>query len=178
MKLPNVRNTAWFVGLCGFAMGATINDASAEILLAKTRTQAAIYGGATYLVDFNGAAAGGTEYTFTTAAANTRVILTFNAECAVEGNPTQWLDIDIVVDPAGATGETAAPPSDSDNALCSGNETPSDFLYASGDGWVSASTQATIVLPQAGTHKVKVRVNGSYTGGIARLDDMSLVIMR
>lgn len=178
MKLFGYKKAIWFTGMIGITSSLLFNSASAEILLAKTRAQPSIYGGATYLVDFNGSSSGGTVFNFTTSAPNTRVILTFNAECAVEGSPTQWLDIDIVVDPAGATGETSAPPSNSDNAFCSGNETASDFLFGSGDGWVSATTQATINLPVAGTHKVKVRVNGANTGGIARLDDMSLVIMR
>jgi hypothetical protein len=38
-------------------------------------------------------------------------------------------------------------------------------------------TQATIVLANAGEHTVKVRVNGANSG-IARLDDMSLIVMR
>lgn len=152
-------------------------DASAEILVAETRTSAAIYGGATYSVDFNGAAAGGTTFSFTTTEPNTRVALAFNAECAVDGSSFNWVDIDIMVDPAGPAGESAASPSNSDNAFCSGNATPSDFLYAGGDGWVSATSQATVVLPTPGVHTVRVRVNGANSG-IARLDDMSLVVWR
>jgi len=154
------------------------HDAWAEILVAQTRTTPAIYGGSSYIVDFNGAAAGGEVFNFSTSEPNTRVVITFNAECAVATDAFHWLDIDIIVDPAGPTGEIAAPPSGSDNAFCSGNETPSDFLSGSGgDGWVSAVTQTTIVLATPGVHTVKVRVNGAHSG-VARLDDMSLIVMR
>jgi hypothetical protein len=152
--------------------------ANAEILVAATRTDAIVFGGATYLVDFNGSAAGGTEFQFSTGSANTRVVILFNAECAVEGEETRWVDINIVVDPAGPTGETTVAPSNGDNALCSGNgtstATPSNFTL---DGWVSAVTAATTVLPQAGTHKIKVRVDGGFAG-VSRLDDLSLIVLR
>ena len=163
-------------GLCSIVMLSNI--ASAEILVAQTRTSAAIYGGSSYTVDFNGAAAGGTVFSFSTTEPDTRVVITFNAECAVANDAFHWVDIDIVVDPAGPTGATTAPPSNGNNAFCSGNTTDSDFLSGSGgDGWVSASTQATLVLATPGEHTVKVRVNGANSG-IARLDDMSLVVMR
>jgi hypothetical protein len=145
-------------------------------LLARTRTSPAVYGGASYNVDFNGSALGGQTFTFSTSEPNTQVVITFNAECALKGNAFNWFDVDIIVDPAGGTGETIVPPSNSDNAFCSGNDTYSDFVYDSGDGWVSAVTQATMILAQAGTHTVRVRVNGQYTGGISRLDDFSLII--
>ena len=158
------------------ALGLMGGEAHGEILLASTRTSPVVYGGASYNVDFNGSAAGGQILTFTTSEPSTRIVITFNAECAVEGNAFNWLDIDILVDPAGAAGEIMVSPSNSDNAFCSGNDTDSDFLYDSGDGWVSTVTQATMVLAQAGTHTVRVRVNGQYTGGISRLDDFSLII--
>lgn len=174
----NTRNIELIKVLGGFcALALSSSNAWADILVAQTRNSPAIYGGATYNVDFNGAAAGGQVFTFSTAAPNTRVVLTFNAECAVDNDSFHWLDVDIMVDPAGPGAETAAAPSNSDNALCSGNDTPSDFLFADGDGWVSAVTQATIVLPTAGAHTVRVRVNGAHSG-VARLDDMSLVVWR
>lgn len=161
--------------LCMFNIMSS--EAKAEVLLGQTRTSTAIYGGATYNVDFNGNAAGGQTFTFSTTQPNTRVVITFNAECAVNGDSFKYLDLDLLVDPAGPVGETAVPPSNSDNAFCSGNETPSDFLSGGGDGWVSAVTQATMVLAQPGNHLVRVRVNGGFAG-VARLDDMSLVIQR
>jgi hypothetical protein len=147
--------------------------ARSEVLLGVTYTEPIIFGGASYLVDFNGkGTAGGETFTFSTTQPNTRVVITFNAECAVEGEAWKWADIDIIVD------ETIVPPSNGDNAFCSGNGTTtasgSDFTL---DGWVSASTQATMVLPKAGTHTVKVRVNGG-NAGVTRLDDMSIVVQR
>lgn len=161
--------------LCVFNL--MTSEARSEVLVGATNTNPIIFGGATYIVDFNGSASGGQTFNFSTTQPNTRVVIIFNAECAVDGNSSKYVDIDIVVDPAGSAGDTVVPPSDSDNALCSGNSTSSDFLYGSGDGWVSAVTQATMVLPQAGTHTVKVRVNGG-TAGVTRLDDMSLTVQR
>ena len=94
------------------------------------------------------------------------------------GKSVEWVDIDLLVDPAGPTPETAAPPSNGDNAFCSGNGTTT----AGGgnfdlDGWVSAATNATINLPQAGAHTIRVRVNGA-NAGITRLDDFSLLVLR
>lgn len=174
----NILKEKLVTALSGLAALLFLNNSVwAEILVAQTRTSPAVYGGATYNVDFNGATAGGQEFSFSTSAPNTRVVLTFNAECAVENNSFHWLDVDIIVNPAGPTGETEATPSNSDNALCSGNDTPSDFVFADGDGWVSAVTQATINLPVAGVHTVRVRVDGANSG-VARLDDMSLIVMR
>ena len=150
----------------------------AEILLARNNTNAIVFGGATYIVDFNGSASGGTSLTFATSAPNTRVMIIFNAECAVEGAENKWVDIDILVDPAGPTGEFAVAPSNSDNAFCSGNgtstATPTDFSL---DGWVSATTVVAPLLPQAGTHTLRIRVKGG-TAGITLLDDMSLTVVR
>lgn len=175
MTRRKVELTRLLIGLCALALSSS--NARAEILVAQTRTSPAVYGGATYTVDFNGAAVGGTTFNFSTTTPNTRVVLAFNAECAVDGNSFKWVDIDIMVNPAGPSAETAAAPSNSDNAFCSGNDTPSDFLFGDGDGWVSAITQATVLLPTAGSHTVRVRVNGANSG-VARLDDMSLIVWR
>ena len=175
MTIRNIRLATILTGL--YALALLTNNAWAEILAAQTYTSPIVYGGASYYVDFNGAAAGGQIINFKTAAPNTRVAFTFNAECAVGNDSFHYLDIDIMVDPSGPAGETAAAPSNSDNAFCSGNDTPSDFLYASGDGWVSAATQATMVIPTAGDHTIRVRVNGSASG-VVRLDDMSLIVWR
>jgi len=155
-----------------------VSAVRAEILVAQKRITAAVYGGATYNVDFNGDAAGGTTFTFETTEPNTTVMFIFNAECAVEGGTTKFVEIDIMLNPAGGAGETAVAPSNGDNAFCSGNGTSTagggDFTL---DGWVSASTVATAVLSQAGSHTVRVRVDGGNSG-VARLDDMSLTVIR
>jgi hypothetical protein len=159
------------------SLGTTADFARAEILVAQTRTSAVIFGGATYLVDFNGAAAGGDVFNFTTSEPNTKIVVMFNAEAACGGNAFNWVDVDIVVNPAGAAGETVLPPSNGDNAFVSGNDTDSNLLYDGGDGWTSAAVIATMTLAEPGTHSVKVRVNGAHCG-ISRFDDMSLVVMK
>ena len=146
-------------------------SANAEILLAQTRTGASVFGGATYLVDFNGSAAGGTQFTFNTAQPDTRVVIFFNAECAVEGEESRWVNINILVNPAGPTREAAASPSNDDNALCSVNGTTTAGGGSSMlEGWVSAVTIATANLPQAGAHTIRVQVDGG-PAGVTRLDD-------
>jgi hypothetical protein len=154
-----------------------VPTARAEILVAQTRTSEAIYGGATYTVDFNGASAGGTSFSFETTEANTRVMFIFNAECAVDGSRTKWVGVDIMLDPA-VGGEFAVSPSNGDNAFCSGDGTTTtgggDFSL---DGWVSATTVANALIATPGTHSVRVRVDGANSG-LARLDDMSLTVIR
>jgi hypothetical protein len=151
-------------------------NANAEVLVAKTRTSPIVFGGSTYSIDFNGAAAGGTQYGFSTSGSSTKVVFMFNAECVAGGDAYHWADVDILVDPAGPVGEYKVKPSNGDNAFCSGNNTPSNILYDSGDGWVSASIIGVATLP-AGVHHVRVRVNGAHAN-LIRLDDMSLVVIR
>jgi hypothetical protein len=171
------RAAAALALLAGISVMTIAAEAQSEILAARTRTDAIVFGGATYLIDWNGAAAGGTSVGFSTPAASTKVIVLFNAECAVDGEEWRYVDVDLVVDPAGPTGETVVP-SNRDNALCSGNgtstATPSDFTL---DGWVSAAIVGVVTLPQAGSHTLRVRVNGG-AAGVSRLDDMSLAVIR
>ena len=157
-------------------LGPLVSIGDAEILLATGKTTPSVYGGGTYIIDFNDDAPGGTIFNFTTTEAYTTVVVMFNAEAACGGDAFHWLDVDILVNPAGAPGETAILPSNGDNAFCSGNDTDSNMLYG-GDGWVSACTIGVILLRNAGTHTVRVRVDGAHCG-IARLDDMSLVVMK
>ena len=174
MCLSNRRRPAVAIS-AGLAAWLWTSAADAAVLVAQARTDPIVFGGATYLVDFNGSAPGGTQFQFTTSNPNTRVAIFFNAECAVDGAESKWVDVNILVNPAGPTPETAAEPSNGDNAFCSGNGTiSSDFSL---DGWVSAATIATITLPAAGTHTVRVQVDGGHAG-VTRFDDMSLIVMR
>jgi hypothetical protein len=177
MRTPSHRAAS--LGFVMLLVGAlAVPDVRAEILLAQSTISASVYGGATYNVDFNGAAAGGTTFSFETTEPNTRVMFIFNAECAVDGARTRAVGINIMVDPAGAAAEAAISPSNGDNALCSGDgtttATPDDFTL---DGWVSASTVATKLFTVAGTHTVRVVVDGTNSL-LARLDDMSLTVIR
>jgi hypothetical protein len=88
---------------------------------------------------------------FATPVPHTRVVIVFNAECSVGGAAGNWLDVNIIVDPAGAPLPLVVPPSNGDNALCAGNGTASN-----NDGWVSAVTQAVMVVPTAGIHTIRV----------------------
>jgi len=166
--MPKLRS--FVASLAMLAAVVPASGAMAEVLVGATRTTAAVYGGATYTVAFDG----GSAFNFTTSGPSTRVVFMFNAECAVDGAPGQWVDIDILVNPAGAAPEAAVPPTNGDNAFCSGNGTDSPGFTL--DGWVSAAAIGVTTLP-AGTHSVRVRVNGG-SAGVTRLDDMSLVVMR
>jgi hypothetical protein len=106
---------------------------------------------------------------FATPVANQRIDVKYNAECSIAGGPTNWLNTDIVIDPAGPPAPFICPPSNSDNALCSGNHTATQ-----NDGWVSAVTNCVSILPTAGVHTVFVRVNPFPAGVAWRIDDQSL----
>jgi hypothetical protein len=99
--------------------------------------------------------------------ANTRLVITFSAECAVSaptGNPNAWLDVDIVLLNAttNAVVYTAAPTAGSFDAFCASTGT------AGFGHWATHSVQALIPfnLP-AGNYKaaVKARLNNGGTGG-------------
>lgn len=106
--------------------------------------------------------------TFRTPIPNQLVDIKYNAECSIAGAPTNWLNTDIVIDPAGTPAPFVCPPSNSDNALCSGNHTATQ-----NDGWVSAVTNCVTRIPTAGLHTVFVRVN-PVPGVAWRIDDQSL----
>lgn len=169
------NNTLRITLLAALSLSMIVStSAKADVLLAKTKTSPSIFGGASYSVDFNGPGAGGVTFNFTTNQANRKVVFMFNAECVVHGNAYKWVNIDIRVNPAGPSGEFSVKPTNSDNALCSGNSTNSNVL-GNGDGWVSASSIGVATLANAGTHTVRVRVIGNST--VTRLDDMSLIVM-
>jgi hypothetical protein len=99
--------------------------------------------------------------------ANTRLIVTFSAECAVNaptGNPNAWMDVDIVLVNAltGAVVYTASPTVGSMDAFCSSTGT------AGFGHWATHSVQALIPFNLAsGTYRamVKARLNNGGTGG-------------
>jgi hypothetical protein len=104
--------------------------------------------------------------TFTTTVPNQLIRVVYNAECSIGGATTNWLDDNITID------GVVAPPSNSDNALCSGNGTASQ-----NDGWVSAVTQVYLRVPNAGAHVINVIVQPMPGAGAPwRIDDQSLVI--
>jgi hypothetical protein len=110
------------------------------------------------ILDINGLAAGGTQFTFATTQANQRVVITFNAACAIYF-PADGIDhssdfaelyIEILVDPAGPVGEfNAVPTGNGGREFCSC--TGSDVCESSAT--VVASAQPDV----AGTNKVRVR---------------------
>jgi hypothetical protein len=147
-------------------------QADAAVLLGVTNTNFILFGTAPSVIDWNGAGrSGGEVLTFRTTAANTRVVIMFNAECGVDGDIGKSLKVRIAVTPAGGT-QTIVSPTNSDNVFCSGDGVADGIAR----GLVSAAIIAPLVLPQAGDHKVQVNVDGG-AAGIATLDDMSLVVM-
>ncbi len=99
------------------------------------------------------------------------VVVAFYAECRIAGAPEAYVDIDILVDPAGSGGFAPIPPTNDDNAMCTGHE----GFPGPGARSVSAVTAGVINLPK-GNHKV--RVSAKYVGGegAALLDDLLLVV--
>ena len=108
-------------------------------------------------VDLNGIAFGGTVSKFTTAAANQRVIIQFEATCLTD-EPTQTAVIEILVNPAGSVGEFAAPPTNSTAFggvdFCHKDFGTEPFVAHI----VRASVTASVRPAQAGTHTVRVHV--------------------
>jgi hypothetical protein len=107
--------------------------------------------------------------TFATTVANQLVDIKYNAECSIAGGPSNWLDTDIVIDPAGAPAPFTCPPSNGDNALCSG-----DGAATVNDGWISAVTNCVTRIPSTGVHTVFVRVTPFPANTTWRIDDQSL----
>ena len=153
--------------------------AKADVLLTVASTNVTnLFGGASYLVDFNGTTvSGGTEFTFATSAANTRVAVFFSAECGVDGATTQNVNVDIVIDPAGSAPPVTAKPTAGSDVLCSGNGTttatyPAYYI----DGMVRTTVVAYYDVPSKGTHTIRVVLNGNLA--LSRLSNMSLIVMR
>lgn len=155
-------------------VGLMVSQAQAETLRAvstKTVPQTALSvcpAGIPASLDLSDAAGAQCTLAFATPGAG-RVVIRFNAECSMGGATTAWLNSDIIIDPAGAGVPFVAVPSNSDNALCSGNGTATQ-----NDGWVSALTQVIATVP-AGVHTVRVAVI-PVGSALWRIDDISLTV--
>jgi len=159
------------VGLAGLMMvgasagfDAITSEVKAEVLLFAANSANYIQNiTASDYADFNGPAAGGKSYTFRTIQANERVLITFEATCYKSFPGT--VTVNILVDPAGTTGEFAASPTNSTFeggvVLCR-YESDDPGLHA-----VHTSITATARPSQAGTHSVRVRVFPGSQGQVA-----------
>lgn len=156
--------------VAAIATTLTVGAARADVLATATNSIEQYFDGdAAFPVILDGAGEK-TTIKFTTQKAGP-VIIAFYAECSVDGSTITWADIDIQVDPAGAGGFAPIPPTNDDNAMCTGFKEEPD----GGDGrWISAVVAGVVELPK-GTHKVKVRgfLNGE---GFLRLDDILLTV--
>jgi len=103
----------------------------------------------------------------------TPVIITFSAECSVSGTGfTTYANIDIQVDKAPRDGVfVSVPPTNSDDALCTANNT------AAADGWLTASRTVVDTVPK-GTSSVRVVARTIGGTGTSRLDDLALLVAR
>jgi hypothetical protein len=162
-KMRKTRSAA-IAALLG--LGLMAGEASATIVLATHNVTPQV-GAAAANLDLDGTLAGVQVFKFFhTTVPNQLVRVIFNAEGTIGGVNTTWLDDTIYID-----GVPCAP-SNSDNALVSGNGTATH-----NDGWVSAVTQCYARVPVAGGHNVRVLVTPFGAGfGFWRIDDLSLVI--
>jgi hypothetical protein len=168
----SLRSTAALV-LAALA-GLWTSAASAEVLLFSANTNLRqIFRGTVGFVDLNGNTAGGMTLTFSTAQANQRVVIFFNATCAVtlnEANPV-IARVAILVDPAGSDAESSAPPTNS----------PDEMFCSHWGSNISATIVASVRPAVAGSHKVRVRVTPSApdpsTAGVL-LAAISLTVIR
>ena len=148
----------WMLGAF-LGLSLMVGPASATILCGVTNINPIVNNGVVAVI---GSA-------FVTTVANQLVDIKYNAECSIAGVPTNYLNTNIIIDPAGAPGPFVCPPSNSDNALCSGNHTATQH-----DGWVSAVTNCVTRIPTAGVHTVRVVVFPSPANVFWRIDDQSL----
>jgi hypothetical protein len=149
LKSLDILHFGVWIAFLGFGLMA--GQASAAVICGVTNTNAINSTGSVIVI----------RSTFVTPVTQ-RVDIKYNAECSIAGVPTNWLNTDIVID------GVPCPPSNSDNALCSGNHTATQH-----DGWVSAVTNCVRILP-AGAHTVFVQVNPNPAGVPWRIDDQSL----
>src|SRR5262245_36302880 len=97
----------YFAMLSAFlGMGLIAGQASAAVICGVTNTNPINSTGSVIVI----------RSTFVTPVTQ-RVDIKYNAECSIAGGPTNWLNTDIVIDPAGAGGPFLCPPSNGDNAL-------------------------------------------------------------
>jgi hypothetical protein len=162
------------------------SSADAEILLFSANNNLQEFvtttGRKTAFAALNGS--GATSLSFTTTAPKQRVLITFNAGCAVlpESPDANYfggnVSVDILVDPAGSVGEILVPPFNaaSRHAVFCGDE---------GTGWtqIGATIVASARPDEAGVHRVRVRLDfgpygASISGVRARFFQTSLAVVR
>jgi len=131
-------------------------------VLSFTRAVNFTFTTATALVPLTSTAA--TSVSFSQAAASPRV-LTFSAECALDGaNPIFYLDLDII-----HNGTALSPTAGNQDAWCTANAT------AGLDGWIRGSI--TLVVPAvAGVNTIQVQARQNNNVGTGWIGDTSLVI--
>lgn len=160
------------IGIAVLAMSALLSTsaAQADILATATNSSAQIFpAGSKFTAVLDGPAAKNTIKFKTTKSGP--VVITFYAECAVDGGITDWVNVDILVDPDGAGGFAPIAPTESDNAMCTGFEAAPN---GGDDRWISAVVAGVVDLPK-GNHKLKVK---GYLGGTGyvRLDDILVTV--
>ena len=153
----------------------TAGQAAAEVLASSSRANSFIRtapsANANVNLPLNNA--GTTSLVFYTNQPNQKVIVSFNAECAVRSTTnvfTNYLEIDTFID-----GVILSPTNDGGTALCTGhgNNTLAN--------WTSVVSIAERIVPNPGLHRVVVRVNGvglSSAGEGWRIDDSSTVVWK
>lgn len=158
------------VALTGVLLGTKASADTLRLVSFTSDPQSSLLPGTLTCLDLSSAAGVQSSLSFSTPGAAVLVIR-FNAECSVAGPAGNYLGLDIRIATGGGL-PTIAPPTDGDNALCSGNGTDS-----SSDGAVSAMAQAFAVVP-AGAHTVQVCVRGvnPIIAPSWRIDDTSLTI--
>jgi hypothetical protein len=166
----------------GFALAALLGlglmagSASANIIVA-TQNMNPQTGSAPVYLDLDGTLAGVQNFKlFTTTVPNQLVRVIFNAEGAVGGAVTTWLNDVILIDGIAVANECSPSNSPaasvSNNALVSGNGTAT-----ANDGWFSGTTQCFRRIPNVGVHIVRVRATGVNPANAPWwIDDLSLVI--
>jgi len=162
-----INKTRYGTVLALLGLGLIAGEASATLVLATHNIHPQTNAAAANL-DLDGNLAGIQPLLrFSTTLPNQLVRVIFNAEATIGGGAGNWLDATIFID------NVACAPSDSENALVSGNGTATQH-----DAWVSVVTQCFVRIPNVGLHTVRVLVTPNPANTAWRIDDLSLVIDR
>jgi hypothetical protein len=148
--------------LLAAAFGA-LEASAAPILASATRT-AGFLSASTVFIPVPLRDNGATSLPFATPVVNQKVVILYNAECAVAAARGTRLSIRILVD-----GIDAAPVSGADFSLCSA-------VDANGATWASVLRQSVMTVPASGNHTLKILARLVGASGTWRLDDSSLVV--
>ena len=168
-----ISKKAGVLGICIivalFAMALAPAQGQAQVLAVGTNINPTLVVNAVpVFLPINGAAQ---FLNFVTTVANQRVVVLFNAECAVKGTDRNTqVNVDVLVDNV----PVPLPPSNGDDVFCA--DLGDNILH----NWARPSINVWRIIPNVGVHQVRVRAQmfNFQAGDQFRIDDSSTIVMR